>query len=149
MNRLATVLLVLGVVGCSASPETIDTSGTHPTLGAAAPMTQEAKDAEIDTGRLVVLTPKTLDPDPIDFSSPPVSQHTGYTVYTEDGHKVAHEGNHGLRTLGPEERKLAPGRYFVRLDQDVPGREFWVSIEKGKVTRVQNELWNGSPATVK
>jgi len=132
MNRLATALLVLCVVGCSASPETINTSGNHATLGATTPMTQEAKDAEIDTGRLVVLAPKAPD------------QHPGYTVYTENGHKVAHEDN-----TGAEERKLAPGRYFVRLDQDVPGREFWVSIEKGKVTRVQNELWNGSPATVK
>ena len=136
MNRLAIALSVLwGLGGCSAQPATIDTSGSHPSLGKTAPMTPEAKEAEVDTGRLLVLTPRTPEGN---------CTCSGYTVYTEDGHKVAHEVN-----LGPVERRLAPGRYFVRLDENVPGRDFWVRIEKGRVTRVESGLWNGSPATVK
>jgi hypothetical protein len=88
-------------------------------------MTPEAKDAEVDTGRLVVSTPSS-----------------GYTVYTEDGHKVAHE-------QGPVERRLAPGRYFVRLDEKVPGRNFWVTVEKGRVTRVETSNESAPPPTVR
>lgn len=128
MNRLGIAMFGLWVaVGCSQRPETIDTSGSHPTFGATAPMTPEAKDAEVETGRLQVLTP------------------SGYTVYSEDGHKVAHEENDGV----PAERRLSPGRYFVRLDQASPGRDFWVTVEKGRVTRVENTLWSGAPPNVK
>jgi hypothetical protein len=122
MNRLGITLLVLGLVGgCSQAPETIDTSGSHPRLGTTAPMTQEAKDAEVETGRLLVL-----------------SRSSGYTVYTEDGRKIAHEEIPGV------ERRLAPGRYFVRLDEEIPARDFWVRVEKGQVTRVENPLWSGA-----
>jgi hypothetical protein len=142
--------LVLWIVGgCADRPQTIDTSGSHPTIGTAEPLTKEAMEAEVDTGRLVVLSPRIPEQNPIDYSSPPVLQYSGYTVYTEDGHKVAHEDNHGVRMLGPVERKLAPGRYFVRLDQEAPERTFWVSIEKARVTRVQNSRWHESPSTVK
>lgn len=128
MNRLAITLLGLWVAGgCSQRPETIDTSGSHPTLGATAPMTPEAKDAEVETGRLQVLTD------------------SGYTVYSEDGHKVAHEENLGV----PVERRLAPGRYFVRLDQAAPGRDFWVTVDKGRVTRVENKVWSDTLPNVK
>jgi hypothetical protein len=126
MNHLTWTLLALCIVGgCSQGPETIDTSGSHPALGTTGAMTPEAKDAEVDTGRLLVVTP-----------SP------GYTVYTEGGHKVAY-------VEGAVERRLAPGRYFVRLDQRVPGRDFWVTIERGRVTRVENRLSSGAPETVK
>jgi hypothetical protein len=123
MKYLGITMLALGIVGgCSHAPETIDTSGSHPDLGTTAPMTQEARDAEVETGRLLVLTPGT----------------PGYTVYTEDGRRIAHEENHGV------ERRLAPGRYFVRLDEEIPGRDFWVRVEKGRVTRVENPLWSAS-----
>jgi hypothetical protein len=126
MIRLGMTLLALGIVaGCSDRPPTIDTSGSHPSLGTTAPMSQEAKDAEVDTGRLVVVSPGT-----------------GYSVYTEDGYKVAHES-------GPVERRLAPGRYFVRLDKQVPGRDFWVNVEKGRVTRVESSPRIETPPAVK
>ena len=147
MNRLGITLLVLGVVGgCSAEPKPIDTSGSHPALGTTAPMTPEAKDAEVDTGRLLVFTPRIPEKAPVDSDASPYS---GYTVYTKDGHEVAHEENHGLRIEGPVERRLAPGRYFVRLDRRAPGRDFWVTVERGRVTRVENPLWSGAPPTVK
>ena len=149
MNHLWIPLLVLGIVGGCSAPRTIDTSGSHPTLGATEPMTAEAKDAEVDTGRLLVLTPRILEENPIDLDASPITQYSGYTVFTEDGHRVAYEDNHGVRQEGPLERKLAPGRYFVRLDQEVPGREFWVTVKRGQVTRVENPLWGGPPPTVK
>ena len=124
-NFGASLLALLVIVGCSDSPKTIDTSGSHPELGKTAPMTSEARDAEADTGRLVVVTP-----------------HSGYTVYTEDGHKVAHE-------QGMAERRLAPGRYFVRLDDKVPGRDFWITVEKGRVTRVESPNGGGPPPAVR
>lgn len=146
MNRLSIAVLALAIIGgCSWSPETTDTSGSHPSLGATAPMTQEAKDAEVDTGRLLVLSPRLLEENLVDHGTP----YTGYTVYTENGHKVAHEDNHEVRMPGPIERKLAPGRYFVRLDERVPAREFWVTIERGRVTRVENPLWGGILPTAK
>jgi hypothetical protein len=130
MHRLGITLLAFGIVaGCADRPETIDTSGKHPALGTTAPMSQEAKDAEVDTGRLLVLMPGT-----------------GYTVYTEDGYKVAHEANPGNR---PVERKLAPGRYFVRLDHKVPGRDFWVTIARGQVTQVEKTVPSEAPPAVK
>ena len=132
MHRLGITLLALGIVaGCSDRPETIDTSGKHPALGTTAAMTQESKDAEVDTGRLA-LTPGT-----------------GYTVYTEDGYKVAHEANPAGRKEGPVERRLAPGRYFVRLDKPVSGRDFWVTVERGQVTRVENNPRSETPPAVK
>jgi hypothetical protein len=143
-------LLLLGVIaGCSEGPETIDTSGSHPDFGTTAPMTAEAKDAEVDTGRLLVFTPRILEENPVDAEAAPLTHYSGYTVYTQDGHKVAHEENHRVRQEGPVERTLAPGRYFVRLDQPVPGRDFWVTVEKGRVTRVEKGLWSGVPPTVK
>jgi hypothetical protein len=127
MNRLAMAGLALWIVGgCSDRPKTIDTSGSHPTFGTTAPMTPEAKDAEVDTGRLLVLNSR-------------------YTVYTEDGYKVAHEDNLG----GQVEHKLAPGRYFVRLDEKTPERAFWVTVERGRVTRVTNRTWDEKPPAVK
>jgi hypothetical protein len=150
MKNFRITLLLLGIVGgCSWSPETTDTSGSHPSFGKTAPMTQEAKDAEVDTGRLLVLSPRMLEENSVDLDASPITQYTGYTVYTEDGHKVAHEDNHGDRMLGPVERKLAPGRYFVRLDEKVPAREFWVTIERGRVTRVENPLWRDTTPTAK
>ena len=126
MLRVAGTLMALGIAaGCSDRPRTIDTSGKHPSLGTTSPMSQESKDAEVDTGRLVVVSPGT-----------------GYSVYTEDGYKVAHES-------GPVERRLAPGRYFVRLDKPVPGRDFWVTIEKGQVTRVEGTSRTETPPAVK
>jgi hypothetical protein len=127
MNRLGIVLLVLGIVGCSSGPEKIDTSGNHPALGSAAPMTPEAKEAEVDTGRLLVATPGA-----------------GYTVYTPDGYAVAHEFNRGN-----VEHKLAPGRYFVRMDHPGPDRDFWVTIEKARVTRVDPQPGAIAPPVVK
>ena len=148
MTRLGITLLVLGAIGgCADRPETIDTSGSHPSMGAKAPMTPEAKDAEVDTGRLVVFTPRVPEANPIE--SEPISQYSGYTVYTEDGHKVSNEENHGVHMEGPAEHKLAPGRYFVRLDHEAPKREFWVTIEKGKVTRVENPEWTEAAPYVK
>jgi hypothetical protein len=150
MKNLGLTLLALGVVaGCSDAPKTIDTSGSHPTLGTTAAMTPEAKDAEVDTGRLLVLTPRIPEQKPLDLGSSPLTRYSGYTVYTENGHEVAHEENHAVRVEGPVERRLAPGRYFVRLDQERPGRDFWVTIERGRVTRVENRLWNEPSATVK
>jgi len=150
MTRLGITLLVLWVVGgCSQRPETIDTSGSHPVFGTTAPMTQEAKDAEVDTGRLLVLTPRIPEENPLDYDASPLTQYSGYTVYTEDGHKVAYEENHGVRLEGPVDRRLAPGRYFVRLDEPAPGREFWVTVERGRVTRVENRLWSGTIPEVK
>jgi hypothetical protein len=29
-------------------------------------------------------------------------------------------------------------RYFVRLDQTAPAQDFWVRVERGRVTRVEN-----------
>ena len=86
---------------------------------------------------------------PLDYDASPLTQYSGYTVYTEDGHKVAYEENHGVRLEGPVDRRLAPGRYFVRLDEPAPGREFWVTVERGRVTRVENRLWSGAPPDVK
>lgn len=151
MSRVGfAVIAVLGVVGgCSQQPETIDTSGSHPTFGATAPMSAEAKEAEVDTGRLVVLTPGGTQENPRDPRGSMLTRHSGYTVYTETGHKVAHEANHEAGREGPVERKLAPGRYFVRLDRRVPGRNFWVAVERGRVTRVENRLWSDSPPAVK
>ena len=150
MNRLAVTLLTLWVVGgCSSGPKTIDTSGRHPAFGTTAPMTPEAKDAEVDTGRLLVFTPRIPEKDPVGSNGSPLTPYSGYTVYTEDGHEVAHEENHGLHVEGPVERKLAPGRYFVQLDHQSPGRYFWVSVERGRVTRVENSLWSENPPTVK
>ena len=126
MKNLGISLLALCVIaGCAQSPpKPIDTSGSHPAFGKTAPMTAEAKEAEVDTGRLLVHAP------------------TGYTVYTEDGYTVAREE-------GPVERTLAPGRYFVRLNEKLPGRDFWVTVERGKVTRVENPAWGGAPPTVR
>lgn len=150
MNRFAIAALALAVVGgCSSGPKTIDTSGSHPALGTASPMTPEAKDAEVDTGRLLVFTPRTTRKEPGDSPAPPLPHYSGYTVYSEDGHEVAHENNHGLRMEGPVERKLAPGRYFVQLDERSPIRSFWVTIERGRVTRVENPPSSGAPPTVK
>ena len=148
MNRLSITLLAIGIVGGCSGPEIVDTSGSHPTVGAATPMTPQAKDAEVDTGQLLVFTPRILEENPVDSEASPLTHHTGYTVYSENGHKVAYEENHGVRMEGPVERKLAPGRYFVRLDQPAPGRDFWVTVEKGRVTRVENKLWTGTPPTV-
>ena len=149
MNRLEITLLLLGVLGgCSARPETIDTSGSHPAYGTTAAMSAEAKDAEVDTGRLLVFTPRIPEENRIGDSSSAISC-SGYTVYTEDGHKVAHEENHGVRMPGPVERRLAPGRYFVRLDQPAPDRTFWVTVEKGRVSRVENGRWHDAPPAVK
>ena len=146
MNRLGIALLVLGVLGgCSPWPEWVDTSGSYPVLGATTPIPAEAGDGEADTGRLLVFSPRMPEENPIDFETPPVTQHTGYTVYSNDGRIVVHEENHGVRMEGPVERKLAPGRYFIRLDHPALDREFWVTIEKGRVTRVQNKLWIGDP----
>jgi len=137
MNRLAMACLALWFVGgCSDRPTAIDTSGSHATFGTTAPMSPEAKDAEVDTGRLLVLTPRTPETN---------TASSGYTVYTEDGYKVAHEANHG----GQVEHKLAPGRYFVRLDEKAPVRTFWVTVEKGRVTRVTNPQWAENPPAVK
>ena len=140
---LATTLLALFAVGgCSADgPERIDTTGDHPALGAAEPMTPAAISAEVDTGRLLVYTPRNADSAPF----------SGYKVYDEAGRSVAHETNQaGGRAEGPVELKLAPGRYFVRLDEPGQGlREFWVSVERGKVTRVENKSWSGTPAYVR
>jgi hypothetical protein len=150
MQRLGITALVLWIVGgCSAQPETIDTSGSHPSFGTRAPMTPESKEAEVDTGRLVVLTPRILEENRLNDDESPLTQYSGYTVYTEDGHKVAHEDNHGVHMEGPVERTLAPGRYFVRLDEHVHGRKFWVTVEKGKVTRVENKLWSQAPPAAK
>ena len=150
MIRLGTTLLVLGIIGgCSSKPETLDTSGPHPAFGTTAPMTPEAKAAEVDTGQLLVFTPRILEENPVDPEAAPLTHYSGYTVYSQDGHKVAHEDNHGVRMEGPVERKLAPGRYFVRLDQPAPGRDFWVTVDKGRVTRVENQHWSGAPPTVK
>ena len=150
MNRLAVALLALWVVGgCSSGPKTIDTSGRHPALGTTAPMTPEAKDADVDTGRLVVVTPRMPEKDPVGPQGSPLPPYSGYTVYTEDGHEVAHEDNRGLHGEGPAERRLAPGRYFVQLDQRTPGQSFWVTVERGRVTRVENSLWSETPPTVK
>jgi hypothetical protein len=122
------ILLALGIVaGCSDTPKPIDTSGNHPALGTAAPMTPEAKEADVDTGRLLVARPGA-----------------GYTVYTPDGYEVAHEYNRGT-----VEHKLAPGRYFVRMDQPGPGRDFWVTIEKARVTRVDGRQGTDTPPAVK
>src|SRR6185369_10490336 len=138
MNRLMIAGLALWVVGgCADQPTTIDTSGNHPNFGKTTPMSPEAKEAEVETGRLLVLSPRV----PEDYS--------GYTVYTPDGHNVAHEDNHGVRMQGPVERKLAPGRYFVQLDQKAPERTFWVTVEKGRVTRVENRQWIETPPAVK
>jgi hypothetical protein len=124
-------------------------SGSHPAFGTTESMTPEAKDAEVDTGRLLVFTPRIVEQSPLDSEASSPTPYSGYTVYTEDGHKVASEKNHGIRMEGPVERKLAPGRYFVRLDQPAPDRDFWVRIEKGRVTRVENSLWSGTLPTVK
>lgn len=149
MDRLGIALLALGIVGgCSSAPETIDTSGSHPALGATAAMTPEAKDAEVDTGRLLVLTPRAPEENREPGASP-LTQYTGYSVYSQDGHKVAHEDNHGVHMLGPVERRLAPGRYFVRLDHPAPQRDFWVTVEKARVTRVENPLWAAPSPAVK
>jgi len=150
MTRLAMTLLVLGIVGgCSASPDTIDTSGRHPSFEATDPVAPEAKDAEKESGQLLIFSPRVPEENPLDSDATPMIQHSGYTVYTEDGRKVAHEDNHGVRREGPVERKLAPGRYFVRLDEPVPGRTFWVTVEKDRVTPVENSSWHESAATVK
>ena len=116
--------------GCSGEPARIDTSGSHPSLGKPASMTPAAVEAEVDTGRLLVVAPES-----------------GYTVYGEDGRQVAHEPNRaGLR----EGLKLAPGRYFVRLDEPVRGpREFWVTVERIKVTRVDFQTGNGPAPEVR
>jgi hypothetical protein len=99
-------------------------------------MSPEAKEAEVDTGRLLVATPRNPE------ANTPSS---GYTVYTEDGYKVSHEDNPG----GQVEHKLAPGRYFVRLDRKAPERTFWVTVERGRVTRVTNPQWAENPPAVK
>lgn len=127
MTRLGIALLVLGIVGCSSGPEKIDTSGNHPALGSPTAMTAESKEAEVDTGRLLIARPGA-----------------GYTVYTPDGYAVAHEFNRGN-----VEHKLAPGRYFVRMDQPGPGRDFWVTIEKARVTRVDGPAGSDAPPAVK
>jgi hypothetical protein len=150
MHRLGLTGLVFGILaGCSAEPETINTSGSHPVLGATVPMTAEAKDSEVDTGRLLVLTPRVPEENALDPDAAPLTQYSGYTVYTEEGYKVAHEDNHGVRMEGPVERKLAPGRYFVRLDAHAPARNFWVTVERGRVTRVENRLWSDTPPVVR
>lgn len=126
MTRLGIALLVLGIVGCSSSSDKIDTSGNHPALGSPAALTPEAKEADVDTGRLQVARPGS------------------YTVYTPEGFPVSHEYNRGN-----VEHKLAPGRYFVRMDQPGPGRDFWVTIEKARVTRVEGQPGTDTPPAVK
>jgi hypothetical protein len=130
----AALFLAIGVIGgCSLwGPERISTSGEHPALGRAQPMTPEALEAQTDTGRLLVYTPRTG----VTNEGP----YTGYSVFSESGLKVAHETNQlGLRAEGPVELKLAPGRYFVRLDEPGQGlREFWVRVERAKVTRIEH-----------
>lgn len=121
-NGLAAfVLCVIG--GCAAGEERVDTSGNHPAAGKAEPMTPAARDAEVDTGQLQV------------------EPQAGYTVYDQDGRKVAHQA------AGAVDLKLAPGRYFVAIDEPVQGpRKFWVTVEKGKLTRVDSK---GAPAEVR
>jgi hypothetical protein len=140
---LATSLLALGALsGCKTwGPERIDTTGGHPVLGATQPMTPAALDAEVDTGRLLV---KAGDAGGRAVAYP------GYEVYDPSGLKVAHQAvQTGNGTEGAAELKLAPGRYFVRLDEPGQGpREFWVTVERAKVTRIDNNR-NGTPPTVR
>lgn len=149
--RIATVVLGLCILGGCSSDGRLDTAGDHPTLGNREPMTPEAREAEVDTGRILVFAPNIADATSGDAGAPPRAVHSGYTVYTEDGRKVAHETNQaGFPAQGPVELKLAPGRYFVRLDEPTQGpRTFWVTVERAKVTRVGNKAGSDTPATVR
>jgi|SRR6185503_3393215 len=137
-SSLAVSLVLLGALaGCSSGPKRVDTSGKHPSLGKSEKMTAAALEAEVETGRLLVVAPAT-----------PGALQSGYTVYDEEGLPVAHETNRaGFREQGPVELKLAPGRYFVRLDEAVPGpRQFWVTVQRLKVTRVDAATATGAAA---
>jgi hypothetical protein len=139
--RMATSFLALCcVAGCSAGGrEKIDISGGHPAYGTAEKMTPAAVQADMDTGRLLVTTGGT----------PPV--YPGYKVYDPSGLKVAHQASQaGSGAEGAAELTLAPGRYFVRLDEPAQGpREFWVTVERAKVTRVGAQTPSAAPPTVR
>lgn len=149
-SGIAASLLMLSAIGGCSSEGRIETAGDHPTLGKQEPMTPEAREAELDTGRLLVYAPRITDARG-DAEIAPRGPHSGYTIYTEAGLELAHETNQaGARAEGPVEHRLAPGRYFVRLDESVEGpREFWVTVERAKVTRVESKKGDKTPPTVR
>ena len=131
------IALLCVIAGCADGPARVDTTGPHPALGKEQPVTPDARTADVDTGRLQVDSPKI----------PNSPLHTGYMVFDENGLEVAHAA---ARAEGPVEIKLAPGRYFIRLDQAKSGpRDFWVTVKRDQVTRVDNEGWNDVPASVR
>ncbi len=139
----AASLFALGALGCSAAgQERISTSGDHAVLGTAEKMTPAALEAEVATGRLVV---RAGD------AGGRAAAYPGYKVYDPSGLKVAHQAAQaGGEAEKAAELTLAPGRYFVRLDEPREGpREFWVTVERGKVTRVENKSGSGAPPTVR
>jgi len=134
-QKVATALFLLGLFGgCAWEGERISTAGDHPALGKPEAMTPAALEDEVDTGRLLVDGPTAL--------------RTGYSVYDPEGRHIAHQAR---QTSGrPEELKLAPGRYFVRLDVPVRApRDFWVTVEKRKVTRIDDRSLNDAPVDVR
>ena len=147
---IAASLLVISVLGGCSSGGRMDTTGDHPTLGKQEPLTPEAREAALDTGWLLVYAPRRTN-GAADAPVAPRGLHSAYTIYTEDGLELSHETNQaGFRAEGPVEHRLAPGRYFVRLDEEVQGpREFWVTVERAKVTRVEATKGENAPPTVR
>ena len=100
-------------------------------------------------GQLVILTPlhRVGDAEVTDYPNMD-SVRSGYAIFDKDGRHTAHVDNYVTNiSPGPVEQSLAPGRYLIKLDDSTQGPPyFWVSVEKGKLTVVQErELASRKP----
>ena len=123
-----------------ATPEPVNTWAMYPDLGAKYPITPPLAPPSDQMGQLVVLTPLLEDPNAEIADYPEMDRvRSGYTIFDKDGRPKAHVDNHVTNiSPGPTEEKLPPGRYLIQLDDPTQGPPyFWVSIEKGKLTVVQ------------
>ncbi len=84
---------------------------------------------------LIVYTGKVLDPNVGDSDAGAMYVFTGYTVYDDQGKKIAYVRQDSQE---PSELSLAPGKYLVMLDRpDGHTPVFWVAVDQGRITEVR------------
>ena len=128
--------LVLGISfvfsGCAfGGPDHLDPKEPYPSAPAAGRPTHHYVAA------LVVYTEAYWDVNVGDPDAGTQWRYTGYTIYNDQGKKVAYIGQ---SDQVPPEISLEPGRYLVLLDRSAGHiRVFWVKIEQGRITEVRTE----------